>query len=87
MNKKRTAPAAAALMLAVAALFCSVLALVRSQRAEEHAYSRVVTDIWTTLVPVYKDFGLQLPDRHPATVREALEPLFKMTTSLQGGDL
>ncbi|MGP1346853.1 MAG: hypothetical protein ACTS3F_09350 [Phycisphaerales bacterium] len=73
----------AALSLSIVAVCLAMYAAFAKPESPD-AYERVVQELWETIEPTYQEFGLALPDSPPTTINEALEPLVRMSTSLDG---
>lgn len=67
----------ACLVLSLASVVMSAAALARSRRAADETYQRILAEVRLDVIPVYRDFGIQVP-ADPKTFRELFGPLFRL---------
>lgn len=83
------------LVLSLIAVVLGVVAVVVAMRPaepqvapqEDDSYERVVREVWEIVQPVYADFDVALSEdeQEPKTLRDALEPLVRISRALGGG--
>ncbi|MFG0291866.1 MAG: hypothetical protein ACIAQF_13590 [Phycisphaerales bacterium JB065] len=79
------------LVLSLIAVVLGVVAVVVAMRPaapqQDDSYERVVREVWEIMQPVYADFDVALSEdeQEPKTLRDALEPLVRISRALRGG--
>jgi hypothetical protein len=69
--------AGAAMVVAVVGCFMSNADSLDESAAEERVYARIVKEVHAELVPVYRDFGIEVEEQ-PRNLREVLRPLLEI---------